>query len=61
MRSEWAELTIDPAVLAENDPRHSISDMLHDVVSEQLDLDDTLTLGSFGYEIKIYYTLEDGT
>ena len=59
--SDWKELTIDPVVLEGSDPRHSIADLLHDVVVEQLDLDDTQMLGAFCYEIKIYYTLEEDT
>ena len=57
--AELKELTIDPATLEGNDPHNSIADLLHDVVLEQLDLDDPQMLGAFSYEIKIYYTLED--
>jgi hypothetical protein len=56
---DWKELTIDPVVLEGSDPHHSIADLLHSVVVEQLDLTDTEMLGAFSFEIKIYYTLED--
>ena len=58
---DWKELTIDPVVLEGSDPHHSIADLLHDVVVEQLDLDETQMLGAFSYEIKINYTLEEDT
>jgi len=57
--SDWKELTVDPDVLAANDPHHSINDIVYDVLLDQLDLDDNKFVESVSYEIKIYYTLED--